>query len=239
MISILENILRSSQYIEIFCNTEILGYQCKIFTTPSNSGKEEFFCLFDWEANKIFDVDYFLTNIADEIFENFLNDENINQSFLKNSTLLICSKKGNLDDRSIFRIEEDEYNFKKNLILYTDDEVVSLKQAIVDYGGNLTNNIVNNLINGNSGEDFRGFKINGSNLNNYYSLLIKIVLKTPFLKYKPKDKLLINLEDELVGRLSEKEKNAYEKIDSINYSLNEKNVLKFLKDNGINDDKIA
>ena len=84
-------------------------------------------------------------------------------------------------------IEEDAYLFKKNILLYKDENRILLEtQLDNDFSLIKLNELLNN------GESFDR---NKSNIDSAYSLLAKVFIKLPFLSYKREGRELENLSE--------------------------------------------
>lgn len=234
MIDILENILITNQYLKLEFKDEKYNSKFKVFAASVESDREEYFCIINWKKIDNFSVKLFLEEIADEIFDYIRSQNNIRQSFTKNSTLLIFFEKNEINNEDIYKIEEDEYNFKKNVIVYKKEELSSLK-SLLEIEKNLSIDLLNTIINGNEGEDFRRFKEKNEMSLNYYPLVIQMMLKIPFLKYKPKGEMLINLEHQIFEELEIHEKKIYEKLDSLDFNFEANDLIDFFEGLEIND----
>ncbi|MBN0617384.1 hypothetical protein JTM18_36430, partial [Pseudomonas aeruginosa] len=56
---------------------------------------------------------------AQELFEAISNSGKVDRPFEKNCTMLICHEEEGISRQTILALEEDQYNFKKNVITYT------------------------------------------------------------------------------------------------------------------------
>lgn len=130
MINILENIMIANQYLKLEFPDEKYNSIFRVFAASVESNREEYFCIIEWKKIDNFSVKFFLEEIADEIFDYIRSQNNISQSFTKNSTLLVFFEKDEIKNEDIYIIEEDEYNFKKNVIIYKNEELNSLKSLL-------------------------------------------------------------------------------------------------------------
>jgi hypothetical protein len=162
------------------------------------------------------------------------------KDFDKNTSLLIISKRENseIERQNIFKIEEDPFQFKKYVLTYTDDSLVSLKSKIEeDNSESLLNLLVDESI-------FNEYKESHQDYS-WHNLLYNIAHKLPFLKINVAinqnlENLFAKSKDELVKR------NLTDFFDSFNEVFSEEileNVdkmnedeliilLNFNKDNG-------
>lgn len=228
MINILENILIANQYLKLELPDEKYNSIFRVFAASVESNREEYFCIIEWKKIDNFSVKFFLEEIADEIFEYIRIQNNISQSFAKNSTLLVFFEKDEIKNEDIYIIEEDEYNFKKNVIIYKNEELNSLK-SLLEIEKKLSIDLLNTIVNGGEGEEFRRFKEKNEMTLSYYPLVIQMMLKLPFLKYKPKGEMLINLEHQIFEELEIHEQKIYEKLDSLDLNFETNDLMNFFE----------
>jgi hypothetical protein len=231
LIEIVKRIFESNgfQALELLCPYD--GLQAFLFKPCSESGKEEFFLLLEY-SNPTEDIFRALLNeVADEWYLSIRQQEGVDKAFAKNCTMIICSPIVVMPSRLVFDIEEDKYNFKKNVISYSDSELRSLEGLTQD----LTVAEINRIINHNSGQEFQKFKRSSGNTENYYSLLLKIFVKLPFIRYLHAPKTLDDLEGLIRSSLSEEELSLYLNVLSLDLSQSDvlvENIL--LADIGLN-----
>jgi hypothetical protein len=115
----------------------------------------------------------------------------VDESFKKNSTLLLCCLDGLVSEREILKFEESPYYFKKNVIHYSDNEINSLIEEI---GSDFSNAKVNELLLAEAGQLFELFKSNSAQLQPYYPLLMRMTTKLPFIHYIPSSNQLDSIE---------------------------------------------
>lgn len=117
--------------------------------------------------------------------------ERFDASITKNISLLVCYRQATTTNvgASVFHIEEDPYDFKKYVLLYTQSQVDSLvekwsasEEPIVSF--------LNRLLYENGG--FTEFK-NQPMEETAYNLTMKFFIKLPFLKIEVKERPLENL----------------------------------------------
>ncbi|MFV4918909.1 hypothetical protein Q5E55_013280 [Acinetobacter baumannii] len=68
------------------------------------------------------------------------------------------------------------------------------------------------------------FKKNHNNIKNYYSLILKIALKLPFITYIPQKKELINLSLEIEKTLEDRESVIFKNLMEPEIDWNENNI---------------
>ncbi|CAI3100100.1 hypothetical protein MWMV2_MWMV2_01074 [Acinetobacter oleivorans] len=225
MISIVNYILICNGYKTIEIAQLLEGYSCFLFKPIDN--KDEFFVTIESHSQSDDDAKNILENKADELFDLIFSSNIVSPFFKKNCTLILCQEYSKIERSTIFQIEEDPYNFKKNVIVYSENELNSLKDYLSkDNNISLTNEKINQIINSNNGSDFLNFKSNQEKTDNYYSLIIKIILKLPFITYIPQEQDLENLEEEIYNSLSEKQKIIYEKLIDQDIEWNENDIYK-------------
>ncbi|MFL1408695.1 ABC-three component system middle component 1 [Acinetobacter baumannii] len=225
MISIVNYILICNGYKNIELAQFLEGYFCFLFKPIDN--KDEFFVTIESHNQSDDDAKNILENKADELFDLIFYSNIVSPFFKKNCTLILCQEYSKIERSTIFQIEEDPYNFKKNVIIYSENELNSLKDYLSkDNNIRLTNEKINQIINSNNGTDFLNFKYNQEKTDNYYSLIIKIILKLPFITYIPQEQDLENLEDEIYNSLSEKQKIIYKKLIDQDIEWNENDIYK-------------
>lgn len=150
----------------------------------------------------------------------------VDRAFSKNCTMIICWPELAITSKQIFQLEEDRYNFKKNVISYSSKELADLEGKKSDF----TLAQLNELVGQGDGAYFQQFKKKSAELENYYSLLLKIFIKMPFVTYLHDPKRLFDLDSSLVVDLSEKELILYEFALEIDKHLDDEKLMsEFLK----------
>lgn len=207
LIEIINNILSCNGYDQIEIPIMLEGYQTFLYV-PRDPGKEEYFvtieALVQEEA-----ANFFVYNEgAETIFEKIRNIAEVGRSFEKNSTLIMCCESNTIDRDLMLKIEEDHYNFKKNIVTYTKGEITAFSIITSDIS-EITNDVISDIINSDSGNDFTAFKEQIRNRNNHFSLALKVMMKLPFITYVPKQKNLMDLESDIESHLSEYQRPIY------------------------------
>jgi hypothetical protein len=150
----------------------------------------------------------------------------VDRVFSKNCTMIICWPELAITSKQIFQLEEDRYNFKKNVISYSSSELADLQEKNSDF----TNTQINEMVGQGDGTYFQRFKEKSADLENYYSLLLKIFIKVPFVTYLHDPKRLIDLDSSLITNLSIGELGLYEFALGVDEDLNDEELMaEFLK----------
>ena len=139
--------------------------------------------------------DFFDSTKTDSIISFFDDRKKESDDIQKNSSIIICVKVDNLKkefrelNNQIMKIEEDEYFFKKYVILYTENSVRDLKTkdnivaTLQDRLSNITN--------------FDQFQENNF-FNDEYFLVVQLFVKLPFLTIEKSDSDFQSIEEKLL-----------------------------------------
>lgn len=203
MINIVENVFLSNQYKKLELNISFDNALCEIFYPNESAKKEEYYVVLQLIDESVCELKALLDEKAQSLFEAIIETGKVARYFEKNCTLLICHNEKNIDLFTILNIEEDVYNFKKNIITYTDNELDQLKNYI--HSANINNiscEVLREIINDNEGETFIDFKNTSMNCSTYYSLVMKLFIKLPFLTYSKKIKDLEDLDVQIKNQLT-------------------------------------
>lgn len=193
MIRILNNIMASHSFtlVDIECVDDAFPFS---LYKAQNIRREEYFLTLEIKVSDDKVLQHFLDNKAQEIFEEIQKSDKVERYFEKNCTMLICLEFTNPDRDLVLALEEDPYNFKKNVITYSPAELAALNNYISDNAiQTFDSDIVNAILNSNSGKDFLDFKKQENTQNPLYNLIIRIILKLPFIVYRPQEQKLENL----------------------------------------------
>lgn len=213
MNKIINNILTSNGYREIDLTIKQNLAELNLFYPQEGILREEYFITakFYNQTNECARI--LLETYAQEWFDLIRESGKVDQTFEKNCTLLLCHEEDNITRQSILMLEEDEYNFKKNVIAFTLKELDSLNDYLklknIKF---ITSEFINEVINENGGAVFLKFKDNNKEQKNYYSLILKSVLKLPFINYQPKEKQLSNLIGDIEASFSQDQLYIYKKL---------------------------
>ncbi|EPM68509.1 hypothetical protein A584_17720 [Pseudomonas syringae pv. theae ICMP 3923] len=226
LIEIMQNIFTSNGFRYSEIKPTIDGYYLSIFLPPADGLKQEYFVVIEGVKQSEATTDLIWSEIADNIFEKIRTSQAVEGYFAKNCTLILCCEKSLTPIHMILKIEEDPYNFKKNVITYTKGEITSMNQLLMKESEalKLSNHEINLLINGESGNHFTSFKERKNNVNTYYSLLLKIMTKLPFITYEPGAKFLHNLESDIEKELTKEQTQLYTQALAIDLEMSEEKI---------------
>ncbi|MFV3014546.1 hypothetical protein C8K66_11467 [Pseudomonas sp. GV105] len=202
MIKILKNIMVSNGLVvvDVDVDSEISDFY---LYRGSSSQREEYFLVLELTDTSNETLRKFLDEKAQEIFEDIQKSGKVEIFFEKNCTMLICINSEKLDPELVLALEEDPYNFKKNVIIYSDSELAELDNYLVSRPMEaFTGDMINDVLNANDGRDFLAFKYQRGR-NVLYDLVIRVVLKLPFLVYKPREQKLENLSEKIDEAISD------------------------------------
>jgi len=212
MIEILNNIFFSNGYTQVKTELSLINAAIYLFRPSEKIDREEYFVTVQLKIQSNTEAQT-LNDKAQEIFEAISKYHEVSQSFEKNCTMLICHEEDMIDRKTILTLEEDPYNFKKNIITYTAGEITALEDYLSKNDiKKLTNQKINSIINSNGGSDFVNFKNNQDRIKNHYSLIMKIALKIPFIAYTPQEQNLNSLVNEIEESLSNNYRFIYNKL---------------------------
>lgn len=213
MNKIINKILNCSGYQEIdICLHQDLA-ELNLFKPSVMNNRQEYFLVVRLHVQSDKSAKQFLECCAQDWFDKIVKSGFVGQEFEKNCTLILCHKEDQINRNTILIIEEDQYNFKKNVITYTDIELTDLLRYIDNNQLiNLNEEVINRVINENGGMSFLKFKNNNKEQKNYYSLVLKSILKLPFISYIPQEQKLANLTGEIEQSLSPSQLSIYKKL---------------------------
>ncbi len=215
MNKIINDIINSNGYqkAEIAFHQELA--ELNLFKPSLNNQRQEYFLVVKLYEQSDESAKQLLKLYAQEWFDYIIMTGSVGKEFEKNCTLIFCHKEDRLSRTTIFMIEEDQYNFKKNVITYTDNELIDLQRYIDERELKcLDEEVINNIINENSGMSFLNFKANNKEQKNYYSLTLKSILKLPFISYLPQHQKLANVTEDIELSLTPDQSNIYHKLTS-------------------------
>lgn len=213
MNKIINDILNSNGYQESDIPLCQEVAQLNLFQPSASNHRQEYYLVVKLYEQSDESAKQFLEHYAQDWFDKIIISGLVGQEFEKNCTLILCHKEEHLTRSSILMIEEDQYNFKKNVITYTDNELADLQEYIDKHQLILLNaEVINDVINENSGMSFLQFKNNNKEQRNYYSLVLKLILKLPFISYFPQEQKLSNLIVDIEQSLSSSQLSIYQKL---------------------------
>jgi hypothetical protein len=196
MIKILNNILANNGFIMVDVGMNDDTFDFCLYKAKS-SHREEYFLTLELADTSDKMLRGFLDEKAQEFFEDIQKSGKVEIFFEKNCTMLICLNSAKLNPELVLALEEDPYNFKKNVIIYSDDELTALNSHLASHSvKKISSDIINNILNANDGRDFLAFKYQRDR-NILYDLTIRVVLKLPFLIYSPREQKLENLSGQI------------------------------------------
>lgn len=159
---------------------------------------KEYFLIADYSEDEISD---FFSNEKTKSLLSFFEDLKKTISGIeKNTSLIICLKVNNLQDDTerlknlLYKIEEDEYFFKKYVITYTDNSISTLVDS-----DTIINTIHKKILEPGRFDQFR----NDYFFDDEYFVVIQLFVKIPFLRFEQGDLEFQNLSEVLDTGLTE------------------------------------
>ena len=223
MINLINNIISNNGYQKIDLNLDEPGFLITLFRASDESRQEYFLSLQAEEQDNEVAM-LLLEEKAQTIFEKIRNSGKTERFFEKNCTMIVCHEALKIKKETIYSLEEDPYNFKKNVLTYSTGELLAL-QAYLSSNGfeDITNDVINNILNANGGRNFLEFK--KSSTKGLYSITLKTTLKLPFLIYTPQEQKLSNLALDIENKLTTDLNSIYKEITSLETEWNDENIL--------------
>ncbi|WDL84068.1 hypothetical protein IU367_07800 [Aeromonas bestiarum] len=213
MINIINNILSSNGYKQVNIEFPLNSQAFYLFCPCEESKREEYFVTIQLQTQSDAAAQAILEETVQELFEAICNSGKVDRSFEKNCTMFICHEEEKITRQTILSLEEDQYNFKKNVITYTQDELATLKAYISENKiEKITNDVINMIITSEDGRNFLAFKENHASSKGYYSLILKTALKLPFITYSPQEQQLTNLNSEIENALNSYQSSIYSRL---------------------------
>ena len=188
LIEILKQIFEEFGYL--YKDFNVQDYEVLLFY------KEEidnYYIIVDKESITSEEVENF-ENIMNELFTTIKEDDSTNESFDKNTTLIMCLN-GKIDNSIINNLEENPYIFKKNTITYNNTEIDLLNELLSS-----SYSYENLILTLNNEEIFERYKITE---DIGYKLLVKLFIKLPFLKFQRQIRNLENLSEIIQTKVTE------------------------------------
>ncbi|MCG6281669.1 ABC-three component system middle component 1 [Vibrio diabolicus] len=213
MNKVINIILNSNGYQETDIPLHQELAELNLFKPCVDNHRQEYFLVVKLHEQSNEAAKQFLEHHTQDWFDQIIISGSVGQEFEKNCTLILCHKEDQVNRTTILMIEEDQYNFKKNVITYTENELIDL-QDYIDRNqlNSLSGEVINSVINENGGMSFLQFKNNNKEQKDYYSLLLKSILKLPFISYLPQEQQLANLIDDIELSLSSSQLIIYKKL---------------------------
>jgi hypothetical protein len=206
LINVIDKVFLNNGYELVAFEHSYDDLEARLFKPKSSENKAEFYLVVEGRNATHQQADLLLSEWADELYSKIRQDPTVDRVFAKNCTMIICWPDLAITSRQVFQIEEDRYNFKKNVISYSAAELMDLQAKDLEF----TLAQINDLIGEGGGRFFQRFKEKSAELKNYYSILLRIVIKIPFVTYVHDPKRLFDLNASLVSGLSLSERALYE-----------------------------
>lgn len=223
MLEVIQGLCESNNFDVYNFDSGLEGVAAKIAVPPrKNEANQEYYFLL--EANGVSDefIEKLSKDSAEELMDRLEALDYTDESFRKNSTLILCCSSASISDSALLKFEEDPYFFKKNVITYSEGELSSLK---IKLNNEFNNDRVNVLLVESRGELFESFKTMSLQEGHYYSLLIRVITKLPFVHYFPQPNNLEDLEEFVRAELTVPDLKLFDYIlgggDSIDYKISE------------------
>lgn len=199
-----------SNNLEVYdFNPNVEGLKAKLYSPNSENKNQEYYLFLEYDSPD----DASLQSLVKEHIEIFMDTldslDFTDKSFRKNCTLILCCKIGAITDQSLLEFEEDPYFFKKNVITYSELELIALQKELNFQHDNLS---LNNLLMSHGGDLFESFKTLSLEDNHYYPLLVRVMTKLPFVHYIPQQNQLDDLDVFIRGNLNSTDLNLLDKI---------------------------
>jgi hypothetical protein len=199
LIKVLEQVFLDNSYVMSPILEDNIDYTGFLAFPNKEKNRDEYFLLIEHIAPSdevLYDL---IEQDADTFYELLNNSKETDETFKKNCTMILCCK-SSVSETAVLLVEEDPYNFKKNVIVYSIDELDSWNEKVDQP---FTVEKLNILINKNNSERFHKFK--EGKRSDYYSLLMKIITKLPFIIFLLPNKDLYNLEKKIESVLPRSE----------------------------------
>jgi hypothetical protein len=206
LINLIDKVFLNNGYESVEFELEYEEFVARLFKPKDTENKAEFYLVIEGQNATHQQADLILSVWADDLYSKIRQDPIVDRVFAKNCTMIICWPDLAITNKQVFQIEEDRYNFKKNVISYSAAELMDLEAKDIDF----TIIKINELIGEGDGRFFQKFKEKSATLKNYYSLLLKIIIKIPFVIYVHDPKRLFDLDASLVSGLTVDERTLYE-----------------------------
>ncbi|WP_290653613.1 ABC-three component system middle component 1 [Idiomarina sp.] len=226
MISIINNVLSNNGYelVSIELSEDIAAKVC-LFSASKPCNREEYFVTLELNDQSDEMAIILLEKKAQELFGEISDSGVVDKTFEKNCTMIVCHEEARISLRTVLALEEDQYNFKKNVIAYDPQEVHAIEEFLAKESiERITNSLINNIITAEGGKNFLEFKKSHKSKKDHFSLILKIALKLPFITYIPREQELINLDQEVESSLSEEQSLIYDQLVNSDKGWDEENT---------------
>lgn len=204
--------------------------EIKFFTPSEELKKHEYFIVMNLKEPKEEELDILLNEDFNKIYTEVVDSVYFNNYVSKNTTAIIFIELENLNSASnnsslnkkILNIEEDKYNFKKNIITYTEKQAKEFQEL---YNGEKDIRMGINKVIYDKGK-FIEFKKNPI-LDSIYNFISKLQIKIPFLTLKSEEKEMESLKEKIDKQLKDLN---YDKIINMIINMDEIDIEKFIEE---------
>lgn len=221
MLDILTNLSKSNGFVVYDFVTDFEGVNAALAVPGDNHDHQEYYTILECLSVDESFVEKLLEAHSEKLMDDLEAMDYTDESFRKNSTLILCCEEGFIPEKDLLKLEENPYFFKKNAITYTKSELESLRGSI---NNELNNDDINELLMSNNGESFELFKNEKYHEGHYYPLLIRIITKLPFVHFIPKNNNLDSLDVFVKSDLEDADLVLLEKICTASGELNEEYI---------------
>ncbi|MCD9568614.1 ABC-three component system middle component 1 [Pseudomonas protegens] len=226
LINLIDKIFLNNGYEVVNFEHNYDELMTSLFKPQAAEKKAEYYLVVECKEATSQHAEKLLTEWADGLHLKVRENPIADRAFSKNCTMIICWPELAITSKQVFQLEEDRYNFKKNVISYSSKELADLEEKNSDF----TLVQLNELVGQGDGTYFQRFKEKSAELENYYSLLLKIFIKIPFVTYLHDPKRLFDLDSSLTANLSKSELVLYEFSLGIDEDLDDEELMsEFLK----------
>lgn len=156
-------------------------------------------------------IDNFDRDFVESLYDKLTKYEAWKEEDLKNTVLVVTHKlcEENIDDYSVMyqEIEEDKFMFKKHVFSFTEYEMEDLANKIDEFDD--VKEFVLNAISDTG--SFSNYK-SGINEIGWYSLLLKVLIKLPFISLTNQELSFESIEENINKGISDKNLTVYKNI---------------------------
>lgn len=220
MEEILINIYQENEFEVIMKKDEYTFLQKK---------NQSYFFIAKYEEKEL--EDFFTSNKTDKMINELTKFSETNEDVSKNTSLIIYVKTDDLDvffennKKIIYKIEEDEYYFRKYVIVYTDESIKEIKNS-----KNINESILNIVLEPGRMDKFEEKYYEDEE----YFFVMQLYIKLSFLIYEKRDEPFKSIQKRISEDLAKKKLlNQYH----ITYEwLSKKNIILDEAEQGDNDE---
>jgi hypothetical protein len=221
MLDFLHKLCESNNLVVNEFKYSVDGLHAKVVIPSDNNSNQEYYLLLEHEfANDSF-IEQLVKKYLETIMDALEDLDYTDESLKKNCTLIFCCKTGEVSDQALLKLEEDPYFFKKNVITYSELELLALQKELNLQNDNIS---LNKLLMSNGGGLFESFKTLSLEEHHYYPLLIRIMTKLPFVHYIPAQNQLDDLDLFVRSDLDSSDLNLLDKICFEDEALNQETI---------------